>query len=177
VGHDDGYLINSTSAGPTKRAAAAPRAQPSAPAALHRRNIQSDPELRPCERSDASWLRLFDRASPDRGGQTSGRTQPYSRTPSSFDTQEMELLNETDNDLAMALPPYETATSFGARRRRCVKANRSIAKLVQHANSIILHWDARRADLFLNEFGQRFFGYSEAEICGRHVMGTLVRKR
>jgi len=27
---------------------------------------------------------------------------------------------------------------------------------------------------FLNEFGQRFFGYSSAEIVGRHVTGTIV---
>jgi PAS domain S-box-containing protein len=26
----------------------------------------------------------------------------------------------------------------------------------------------------LNEFGQRFFGYTEAEICGRHMVGTIV---
>ena len=47
-------------------------------------------------------------------------------------------------------------------------------ELVQHANSIILRWTRDGRVLFLNEFGQRFFGYTEAEICGRHVIGTLV---
>jgi PAS domain S-box-containing protein len=47
-------------------------------------------------------------------------------------------------------------------------------ELVQHANSIILRWTRDGRVLFLNEFGQRFFGYTEAEICGRHVIGTIV---
>jgi len=47
-------------------------------------------------------------------------------------------------------------------------------ELVQHANSIILRWARDGRVLFLNEFGQRFFGYTEAEICGRHVVGTIV---
>src|SRR5208337_3504237 len=47
-------------------------------------------------------------------------------------------------------------------------------ELVQHANSIILHWTREGKITFLNEFGQRFFGYSEAEILGQHVVGTIV---
>ncbi len=47
-------------------------------------------------------------------------------------------------------------------------------ELVEHANSIILHWTRDGEITFLNEFGQRFFGYSEAEILGRQVVGTIV---
>ncbi len=47
-------------------------------------------------------------------------------------------------------------------------------ELVEHANSIILHWTRDGQITFLNEFGQRFFGYSEAEILGQHVVGTIV---
>jgi PAS domain S-box-containing protein len=47
-------------------------------------------------------------------------------------------------------------------------------ELVEHANSIILHWSRDGRIIFLNEFGLRFFGYSESEIVGRHVMGTIV---
>ena len=63
-------------------------------------------------------------------------------------------------------------------RRRMEEAlresERKYRELVQHANSIILRWTRDGRILFLNEFGQRFFGYTEAELCGRHVMGTLV---
>jgi PAS domain S-box-containing protein len=47
-------------------------------------------------------------------------------------------------------------------------------ELVMLANSIILRWSRDGRITFLNEFGQRFFGYTEAEICGRHVIGTIV---
>jgi PAS domain S-box-containing protein len=47
-------------------------------------------------------------------------------------------------------------------------------ELVMLANSIILRWCHDGRITFLNEFGQRFFGYTAAEICGRHVVGTIV---
>jgi PAS domain S-box-containing protein len=54
------------------------------------------------------------------------------------------------------------------------ESERKYQELVQHANSIILHWKRDGRIIFLNEFGQRFFGYTQAEICGRHVIGTIV---
>jgi PAS domain S-box-containing protein len=54
------------------------------------------------------------------------------------------------------------------------ESERKYRELVHLANSIILRWTPDGRILFLNEFGQRFFGYTEAEICGRHVIGTLV---
>jgi PAS domain S-box-containing protein len=47
-------------------------------------------------------------------------------------------------------------------------------ELVQHANSIILRWTYDGRITFLNEFGQRFYGYSNEEIIGRPVTGTIV---
>jgi PAS domain S-box-containing protein len=54
------------------------------------------------------------------------------------------------------------------------ESERKYRELVEHANSIILHWTRDGRVIFLNEFGQRFFGYSEPEIRGRHVIGTIV---
>ena len=47
-------------------------------------------------------------------------------------------------------------------------------ELVQNANSIILRMDARGVITFFNEFAQAFFGYSEEEIIGSNVVGTIV---
>jgi PAS domain S-box-containing protein len=47
-------------------------------------------------------------------------------------------------------------------------------ELVQNANSIILRMDTRGRITFFNEFAQRFFGYTEEEILGRNVVGTIV---
>ena len=47
-------------------------------------------------------------------------------------------------------------------------------ELVMLANSIILRFSCDGRVTFLNEFGQRFFGYREEEITGRSVMTTIV---
>jgi PAS domain S-box-containing protein len=47
-------------------------------------------------------------------------------------------------------------------------------ELVQNANSIILRWDCKGRVTFFNEYAQDFFGYSEDEILGRNVVGTIV---
>lgn len=47
-------------------------------------------------------------------------------------------------------------------------------ELVQNANSIILRWDSDGRITFFNEFAQDFFGYTEDEILGEHVVGTIV---
>lgn len=47
-------------------------------------------------------------------------------------------------------------------------------ELVENANSIILRWDRNGRVLFLNEYGQNFFGYSQEEIIGKSVIGTIV---
>ena len=46
--------------------------------------------------------------------------------------------------------------------------------LVQNANSIILKMDPNGKVTFFNEFAQRFFGYTEEEILGRNVVGTIL---
>jgi PAS domain S-box-containing protein len=54
------------------------------------------------------------------------------------------------------------------------ESERKYREVVEQANSTILRWTRDGRILFLNEFGQRFFGYTEAELRGRHVIGTLV---
>ena len=49
-------------------------------------------------------------------------------------------------------------------------------ELVQNANSIILRMDTRGKIIFFNEFAQEFFGYSENEVLGKNVVGTIVPK-
>jgi PAS domain S-box-containing protein len=47
-------------------------------------------------------------------------------------------------------------------------------ELVENANSIILRMDSVGKVTFFNEFAQGFFGYSEEEIVGKNVVGTIV---
>ncbi|MCC7374002.1 MAG: response regulator [Verrucomicrobiales bacterium] len=47
-------------------------------------------------------------------------------------------------------------------------------ELVENANCIILRWMRSGQIKFLNEFGQKFFGYRADEILGRNIIGTVV---
>ncbi len=46
--------------------------------------------------------------------------------------------------------------------------------LVRNANSIILKWDKSGNITFFNEFAQQFFGYTDDEILGKPLVGTIV---
>ena len=63
-------------------------------------------------------------------------------------------------------------------RKRAEKALRrsetKYRELVENANSIILQMDPEGKVTFFNRFAQEFFGYSEKEILGRSVVGTIM---
>ncbi|MCX7914546.1 MAG: ATP-binding protein, partial [Thermodesulfovibrionales bacterium] len=69
---------------------------------------------------------------------------------------------------------YEDITDYKEIQDRLLKSEQKYRELVENANSIILRWDGEGRITFMNEFGQTFFGYSEEEIIGRHVVGTIV---
>ncbi|UBF29211.1 PAS domain S-box protein [Kovacikia minuta CCNUW1] len=46
--------------------------------------------------------------------------------------------------------------------------------LVEAANCIIVRFDTRGIIRFINDYGQRFFGYEANELIGHNVMGTIV---
>jgi len=47
-------------------------------------------------------------------------------------------------------------------------------EIVDHSNSIILRSDTECKITFLNKFAQQFFGYSEEEVLGKSLIGTIV---
>lgn len=49
-------------------------------------------------------------------------------------------------------------------------------EIVENANSIILLMNTRGNIMFLNRFGQRFFGFRESDLLGENVVGTIVPK-
>lgn len=46
--------------------------------------------------------------------------------------------------------------------------------LVENSSSIVLEMDPEGRVVYINPFAQQFFGYSEEEILGRNVVGTIV---
>jgi len=53
-------------------------------------------------------------------------------------------------------------------------AEATYREIVHRTNSIVLRWDPEGRVIFLNEFGQRFFGYTNEEVVGRSVLGLIV---
>ncbi len=47
-------------------------------------------------------------------------------------------------------------------------------ELVESANSIIMRMDLQGGVTFCNPFAQKFFGFSEEEIIGKNVIGTII---
>lgn len=73
---------------------------------------------------------------------------------------------------------FQGVTRDVTRRKRTEEALReSEAKyreLVQSANSVILRMDVAGRVTFFNNFAQQFFGYTEDEILGCNVVGTIL---
>jgi PAS domain S-box-containing protein len=54
------------------------------------------------------------------------------------------------------------------------RSEKQYRELVESANSVILRWGREGRIRFINPYGLGFFGYTEAELFGQPVMGTIV---
>ena len=61
--------------------------------------------------------------------------------------------------------------------RQLEESEAKYRELVENANSIIVRIDTEGCITFINEFGGKFFGYSEEEVLGRNMVGTLAADR
>lgn len=80
---------------------------------------------------------------------------------------DVSLLNGVASQTAMSLV---NARSF----EKMKDSEKKYRELVENANSIILRVDTKGNINFLNEFGQKFFGFEEKEVEGKNVVGTVL---
>lgn len=69
---------------------------------------------------------------------------------------------------------FDNVTRRKETERALIESERKYRELVENANSIIMRRDTDGKITFFNEFAQEFFGYSEHEILGKNVVGTIV---
>jgi len=109
-------------------------------------------------------------------GETIGAIIFYAQEPDFFDAQTSQLLKSVAAILSFALE----AAAKEKKRRHAEKALEENAanyrELVESGNSIILRLDPKGNIKFINQFAQQFFGYSQAEIIGKNVVGAIVPK-
>jgi two-component system, cell cycle response regulator len=79
------------------------------------------------------------------------------------------------------MPPTRDATPRRTGNRRLRKdlarlrpEEANYREIVNRVNSIVLRWDPEGRVIFLNDYGQRLFGYTNEEIVGRSVLGVIV---
>ncbi len=82
------------------------------------------------------------------------------------------------NELAKFRQQVIELKKLEIKRKEVEKALRESEKkyreLVQNTNSIVLRMDINGRITFFNKFAQKFFGYTEDEILGKNVVGTIV---
>ena len=85
-------------------------------------------------------------------------------------------LKDKAGKIIAAIEMVEDITDQKKVREALQRSEFKYRELVQNANSIILRMDSQGNVTFFNEFAQQFFGYTEDEILGRNVVGSIVPK-
>ena len=82
------------------------------------------------------------------------------------------------NELAKFRQQVNKSKKLEIKRKEVEKALRESEKkyreLAQNTNVIVLRMDINGRITFFNKFAQKFFGYTEDEILGKNVVGTIV---
>ncbi len=68
----------------------------------------------------------------------------------------------------------EDITNEKQTRKALKESEAKYKQLVESANSIILRMDGKGVITFINPFAQKYFGYSEQELVGKNIAGTIV---
>lgn len=55
-----------------------------------------------------------------------------------------------------------------------IEREQQYRELAEKANTVILRWKANGIVTYINEFGEKLFGFSRAELIGKNVLGTVV---
>jgi len=88
-----------------------------------------------------------------------------------------EVIKDKRNKPVKVLGTVVDITKLKEAEEALKKSEEKYRELVENANTIIIRMDREGRVLFFNEFAQKFFGYTEEEILGKHVVGTIVPER
>lgn len=90
-----------------------------------------------------------------------------------FDMQGVPFEDENNNLLGV-INVYRDITEQVRMEMAVRESEVKYRELVENANSIILKLDCSGCITFFNEFAQQFFGFTEAEVLGKPLVGTIA---
>jgi PAS domain S-box-containing protein len=83
-------------------------------------------------------------------------------------------LTDLSGNIIAGIDVVRDITEWRLNEERLLESERKYRELVETANSVILTWDTEGNITFVNDFAEQFFGFSEEELRGRNVVGTIV---
>ena len=84
-------------------------------------------------------------------------------------------LTKSDVNFLQGIASQTAVSIINARSfHQLQESEKKYRDLVESANSIIMRRDMDGRITFFNEFAQKFFGFSETEILGRNIAGTIM---
>ena len=89
-------------------------------------------------------------------------------------SSQKDLLHSSDMNLLMGVASQTAVGIINAMSfQKIQESENKYRELVENANSIIMRRDIEGNITFFNEFAQKFFGYTENEILGKSLEGTI----
>ena len=84
-------------------------------------------------------------------------------------------LTKSDMNFLQGIASQTAVSIINARSfHQIQESEKKYRDLVESANSIIMRLDMDGRIIFFNEFAQKFFGFSETEIAGKNIVGTIM---
>jgi PAS domain S-box-containing protein len=98
----------------------------------------------------------------------------WRKDDSSFAVEYTSMPIKKSGQVVGAVVTFMDITDRKQAEQAIMESRAKYRDLVENANCIIFQMDMRGNITFFNRFAQDFFGYSEAEILGRSVVGTIA---
>jgi len=87
-----------------------------------------------------------------------------------------QAIRDAEGRIAEILCVGQDVTERKRTERALLVSERRYRNLVQHANSAIILVDPKGSILFMNRFAERLFGFTQEEVIGRNLVGTVVEE-
>ncbi len=91
-----------------------------------------------------------------------------------WESASISAIKNDEGDITHFVAVKQDITDQKQAEQAIMESRAKYRDLVENANCIIFQMDTRGQITFFNRFAQDFFGYSEAEILGRSVVGTIA---